>query len=134
MSDQLQLSPGSALINVDLLVKIKDKSSGLVYNGLINIGTKPPLRSYQEDTIRREILRWVQWIRFTKPPLSKMVICWNVPADQQYVVTSKTNGHLVIDIPKLMGISPQEIFNAQFEMHHIDVIFTALPKDSFEIN
>jgi hypothetical protein len=110
--------------NVYMVFKVKDKSEGVTYHGRWKVGEKTSTRLYPDEVIKQELMKWISYVRFTSPPLSKMIIKWDPPASQPYMDTLLHRQFLAIDLVQTLSISPQEIFFSTFELRSMEAAIT----------
>jgi len=129
-----QLSPSSNVTLIYLTFKLKDKKTGIFYSGSVPIGTKNSSRIYSDDLIKREIRRWITSVKFTHPLASKMIVKWEEPEDQQYIYKSFDEQHIILYLPRVLGVPFQEICSAELEMQECDILLCVQPKNAIEIS
>uniref|UniRef100_A0AAT9J9Y1 Matrix protein n=1 Tax=Macrotermes subhyalinus lispivirus 1 TaxID=3133482 RepID=A0AAT9J9Y1_9MONO len=130
--DPLSSSPTSTIGVVFLNFKLRDRVSGITYQCYIRIGEKNSSRSFSIDMVKNEILKWVSQIRFTGGGIPKMIIQIDVPIGQQYCIPYFSTKFLVVDLVSVLGVSYQEIYNANFEVIQTDCSIISFPRDATE--
>jgi len=124
------VSPTSNKYLIYYTYEITNRSTGVHYYGRIKIGEKNPNRNHTNEIICRELYHWPISVRFTKPKIAVMIVKWDIPPDQPYVLLDFTSQYLTIDLPTNLGVSYQDIHDAKFEMVHHDIIVDSIPKSS----
>uniref|UniRef100_A0AAT9J9X5 Matrix protein n=1 Tax=Macrotermes bellicosus lispivirus 1 TaxID=3133480 RepID=A0AAT9J9X5_9MONO len=128
----LTYSPTSTIYVIYLVMKLRDRNAGVTYYCNIRIGEKNTNRSFSNDMIKREILKWVSQIRFTDSYIPKMIIQMDIPPSQPYCIPYFSTKFLVIDLPSVLGVSYQEICLANFEVVDTNCIIIQFPRDATE--
>lgn len=130
MAEIFNLSPSSTQYRVYLEFKLKDKITGIVYFGSILLGERNHLRPLSIDSLIQEVTKWISIVRFPKSPQPIMVIQFNIPTDQQILLMEFSTPYLIIDLVRNLGVPVQEIYNASFEIVHLECSVVGVPRNS----
>lgn len=126
----MSLSPSSTTYMVYLVCQLKDRNTGIVFHCDILIGEKPTARNFSDAIVVREVMRWISSIRFLQPAVAKMVVQFDIPEGQAYMIPYFHTRYLLVDLRKTLGVPIQEIYNASFEVIKSDCIIVPQPKGS----
>uniref|UniRef100_A0AAT9JN92 Matrix protein n=1 Tax=Macrotermes natalensis lispivirus 1 TaxID=3133481 RepID=A0AAT9JN92_9MONO len=128
----LTSSPTATIGVIFLLFKLRDRNTGITYHTSIRFGEKNPSRTFSQEMIKREVLKWISQIRFTGLGVPKMILQIDIPLGQQYCTPYFSTKYLVVDLVNVLGVSYQEICFANFEVTQTDCNIIPFPRDATE--
>jgi hypothetical protein len=119
---------------LSLIYMTKDRSTGVTYEGVFEIGEKAPASAGIPDVlIRRTVKTWISQITVDQGYDCELWVEWNIPSGQKIIDFKFKQKWTYVKLSKNLGIPRFELNRGSFEITDYEIGLYALPIQATEL-